>query len=175
MASRLDGLQIDLGDLVVREKLASGMDKERETLIADQVKLSKRIQQIVRQHGKNRDLIIDGHYATDVIPARDVTKVFVLRRHPEELKKFMAKRGFKDKKLRENLAAEILDVCLYDAIKAVGIGKVCELDLTGKKIGEIVDDIISIVDEKKPCTVGVADWLGKLEREKRLDEFLKEF
>jgi adenylate kinase len=164
-----------LGELVTRERLASGVDKKRGTLIADRARLSKRVQQIMRQNRQDRDVIIDGHYATDIVPARNITRVFVLRRHPEKLKKLMEKRGFKKQKIWENLAAEILDVCLYDAIKAAGLDKVCELDVTGKTIGKIVDDIVSILDEKKPCVVGVVDWLGKLELEKRLDEFLKEF
>jgi len=175
LASKLNGLHIDLAELVIKEKLSSGVDKKRETLVADRAKLSKRVQQITRQHRQYRDIIIDGHYATDIVSAKKITKVFVLRRHPEDLKKLMEKRGFKERKIRENLAAEILDVCLYDAIKAVGFDKVCELDVTGKANGEVVSHIVAILDERKPCTVGVVDWLGKLEQEKSLDEFLKEF
>jgi len=175
LASKLNALHIDLGELVTKEKLTSGVDKKRGTLIADRAKLSKRVQKIMRQHGQDQDIIVDGHYGTDVVPARNITRVLVLRRHPEELKKLMETRGFKGRKLWENLAAEILDVCLYDAIKAVGLDKVCEIDVTGKKTEEVVNDIVSILDAKKPCTVGVVDWLGKLEREKRLSEFLKEF
>jgi adenylate kinase len=175
LASKLNALHIDLAELVTKEKLTSGVDKKRETLIADRARLSKRVQQIIRQHRQEKDIIIDGHYATDIVPAKNITKIFVLRRHPEELKKLMEKRGFKERKIWENLVAEILDVCLYDAIKAAGFDKVCELDVTAKIIGEVVSEIVSISDEKKPCTVGVVDWLGKLEQEKRLDEFLKEF
>ena len=80
----------------------------------------------------------------------------------------------KERKIWENLAAEILDVCLCDAIKAAGCDKVCEIDVTAKTIGEVVSEIVSILDEKKPCAVGVVDWLEKLEQEKLLDAFLKE-
>jgi len=133
------------------------------------------VQQIIRQKGQDQDIVIDGHYATDVVPAGNITKVFVLRRHPEELKKLMTIRGFKGQKLWENLAAEILDVCLYDTIKAAGFNKVCEIDVTGKKIEEVADDIVSILNQKKPCLAGMVDWIGKLEQEKRLDQFLREF
>jgi len=104
-----------------------------------------------------------------------VTKVFVLRRDPEELKLLMETSGFKGRKLWENLAAEVLDTCLYDAVKAVGLNKVCEIDVTGRRIEEIASEIVSILDEKKPCTLGIVDWLGKLESENRLEEFLREF
>jgi len=175
LATELNALHIDLGELVTREKLATGVDKTRGTFIADRVKLSRRVREIIKRQGINRDIIVDGHYATDIVPSKSVTKVFVLRRDPEELKHLMEACGFKGRKLWENLAAEILDTCLYDAVKAVGLNRVCEIDVTSKKIEEIINDIVSILDEKKQCTVGIVDWLGKLERENRLDEFLKEF
>jgi len=175
LAIELNALQIDLGELVKREKLSSGVDRTRGTLIANRAKLSRRVREIIRRRGQNRDVIVDGHYATDIVPPKNVTKVFVLRRYPVELKKLMETRGFKGRKLWENLAAEILDTCLCDAVKAVGFNKVCEIDVTGKEIEEVVNDMVSILNEKKPCAVGIVDWLGKLERENRLDEFLKEF
>jgi adenylate kinase len=175
LATELNALHIDLGELVTREKLSSGVDKTRGTLIANIAKLSRRVREIIKRQGMNQDIIVDGHYATDIVPSKNVTKVFVLRRDPEELKQLMEARGFKGRKLWENLAAEILDTCLYDAVKAVGLDKVCEVDVTGRKIEEIISDIISILDGKKQCTVGIVDWLGKLECENRLDEFLNEF
>lgn len=175
LASELNGFHIDLGELVTRENLTSGVDEKRGTLIADRTRLSKRVQQIIRQKSQDQDIIVDGHYAADVVSARFITKAFVLRRHPEELKKLMEKRGFKEPKIWENLGAEILDVCLYDAVKAVGLDKVCELDVTSKPVKNVVADLMAILHEKKPCVVGAVDWLGKLELEKRLDQFLKEF
>ncbi len=175
LASELNGFHVDLGELVTREELTSGVDEKRGTLIADRTRLSKRVQQIITQEGQDQDIIIDGHYATDVVPARFITRVFVLRRHPDELKKLMETRGFKEQKIWENLGAEILDVCLYDAVKAVGVSKVCELDITSKTIKAVVADMTAILNENNPCTVGAVDWLGKLEQEKRLDQFLKEF
>jgi len=175
LAREIDAIHIDLGELVKREGLIAGTDKARKTLIADKQKLSKRVQGIIKQQKEKSNIVIDGHYATDIIPPKDVTKVFVLRRHPEELKQMMEKRGFKNHKLWENLAAEILDICLYDAVKACGTDKICEIDVTGKNVKEVTDQIISVLDCKKPCMIKIVDWLGQLEQEKRLDEFLKEF
>ncbi len=50
----------------------------------------------------------------------------------------------------ENLSAEILDVCLIEAI-ANSAGKVCELDVTGKTVEEIVDEILDVLDKGKKC------------------------
>lgn len=87
----------------------------------------------------------------------------------------MEKRGFKGPKLWENLAAEILDVCLYDSIRDVGLEKVCEIDVTNKAVDETVREIVSILEGQKEHMVGVIDWLGKLEEESILDQYLKEF
>lgn len=173
LASRLDAFHIDLGELVKRETLWSDVDKARGTLIADMPKLSKRVQEMI-EHSE-RDIVLDGHYAVDVVPAKNIHIVFVLRREPDELRRSMEKRGFKGKKLKENLAAEVLDVCLYNAVKVCGLEKVCEIDVTGKKADEVVEGVVAVLEGKKACAVGIVDWLGKLENEGRLEEFLEDF
>ena len=173
LASKLDAVYISLAGLVRRERLISGVDKTRETLIADTDRVSKQMQKVIKS--SERDVIVDGHYAVDVVPPKDVHLVFVLRRDPNELKSVMENRGFKERKLWENLAAEILDVCLWDAVSACGYDKVCEIDVTGKGIEEAVKDVILVLERKKKCRVGIVDWLGKLEGEGRLREFLKHF
>ncbi len=173
LASRLNAVHIDLSDLAKREKLTSGVDKVRGTLIADLEKVSERLQTIMSD--SERDIIVDGHYAVDVVSIQEVHMVFVLRRDPEELKEAMEKRGFRGRKLWENLAAEVLDVCLWDVVRACGPEKVCELDVSGRRVGEVVEEIVLILGGKRKCGVGIVDWLGKLEREGRLHDFLRDF
>jgi len=171
LASEIDAQYISLAELVKREKLILSMDKARDTLIADIDKVSKRIREI--SGSSERDVVIDGHYAMDVVSAKDVHLVFVLRRNPDELKKTLESRGFKEKKLWENLAAEVLDVCLLDAVSNCGSEKVCEIDVSDKKVEDVVKEILSILNGEEKCRMGIVDWLGKLEAEKRLHEFLK--
>ncbi|MDH5438017.1 MAG: adenylate kinase family protein [Candidatus Bathyarchaeota archaeon] len=173
LASQLNATHIDVTKLVKREKLTSGVDKARGTLIADMKKVSGRVQEIMR--GCERDVIIDGHYAVDVLPVEEIHLVFVLRRDPEELKQAMENSGFRERKLWENLAAEILDVCLWDAVRACGSEKLCEIDVSGKGIEEVVKEIVSVLEGKRKRSLGIVDWLGKLEREGRLQDFLKDF
>ena len=173
LASKLKAIHVDLTKLVKQEKLTSGVDKARKTLIADMKKVSERVQDIIKSY--EQDIIIDGHYSMNVLPAKNVHLAFVLRRDPEELKKTMEDRGFKNRKLWENLAAEILDVCLWDAVRACGADKVCEINVTSKTIEEVAEEIVTVLEEKRKCRVGIVDWLGKLEKEGLLDEFLKDF
>ena len=96
-----------------------------------------------------------------------------MRRNPVELRKFMERCGFSGRKLWENLASEILDVCLCDALNVYEEGKVCELDVSGKSVEEVVCEILDVLNGSRKCRVGVVDWLGKLESEGLLEEFLR--
>lgn len=173
LASKLNALHINLGGLVESEKLWSEIDEKRGTFIADMPKLSRRVQEMI-EHSK-QDIVLDGHYAVDVVPAKKVQIVFVLRREPDELQLLMLKRGFGGRKVKENLAAEVLDVCLYNAVKTCSVEKVCEINATDKKAEEIVKEILDVLEGKKACAVGIVDWLGKLENEGRLEEILEDF
>jgi adenylate kinase len=171
LSAKINALHVDLARLVKDEGLFIGVDEERDTLIADINGLSKRIEEIIRT--SNRDVIVDGHYAMHVVSPTLVNRVFVLRRAPEELKEAMEARGYSGQKLWENLAAEILDVCLSDAISICGLEKTCEIDVTDKAVEEVVNEIVEVLDRKRKCPVGIVDWLGKLEEEGRLDDYLK--
>ena len=171
LAAKLNALHIDLAELVKREKLYSEIDTERNSLIADLDKVSQKVKKIIQKAGS--DVIIDGHYAVHVVAPEVVNFVFVLRKDPLKLKTLMEERGYSSRKLWENLEAEILDVCLSEAIEVCGKNKVCEIDATDKSINEVVDEILGIIDGKRRCYVGIVDWLGKLEKEGVLDYFLK--
>jgi len=172
LASKLNAFYINLTDLAINEGLTIGKDEERNSTIIDEEKMEKRISQLIKKTDKNA-IIIDGHYAANVVPPNLVTIVFVLRRDPIELRKFMEQRGFSGKKLFENLASEILDVCLVDAVNLVGQRKVCAVNATGKSADETTREILSLLENPKNCQVGIVDWLGKLENEGLLDEYLK--
>jgi adenylate kinase len=172
LTPKLDALYVNLTDLATHENLILGKDKERNTTIVDEVKMKRRINQIITKSDK-QNIIIDGHYAVNVVPRKLVTRVFVLRRDPVELRKFMTNSGYSDRKLNENLASEILDVCLIDALNAVGATKVCELNITGKTVEETSEEILSLIDDPSKCVVGIVDWLGKLESAGLLDKYLK--
>ena len=173
LASKLDASYIGVTELVKNENLVISIDKERKTLVADTKKVQERLQEIVSaSEGKS---IIEGHYVVDVAPKKGVHTIFVLRRDPHELKKVLEKRGYQEKKVWENLASEILDVCLWDAISACDADKVCEIDVSGKTIEAVVEEMILVLENKKECKVGTVDWLGKLEAEGEVEEFLRKF
>lgn len=172
LTAKLDALYINLTDMALNDNLVLGKDKKRETIIVDETMMRKKLREVICASCK-KIVVVDGHYAVNVVPKSLVTLVFVLRRDPFELRKNMEKRGFPKPKLMENLAAEILDVCLVDALNAGYARKTCELDVTGKKTKEIVNEMLNAIADPTNCCVGIVDWLGKLENEGLLDEYLK--
>jgi len=173
LASKLGAQYIGVTELVKEQKLITGVDENRQTVVADTEKVSKQLQQTLAK--TEGTVIIEGHYSVDVVPKKEVNTVFVLRRDPRELRITLEKRGYEEKKLWENLAAEILDVCLWDALSACGADKVCEVDVSGKTVEAVVEEMILVLDKKEECRQGIVDWLGKLENEGQLEEFLRNF
>jgi adenylate kinase len=173
LASKIDAQVISIGELVKEEGLYTGIDRRRETLIADMNKVSKRINEIISNASK--DIIVEGHFAVDVVPLEKIAVVFVLRRNPEELETILKERSYKEEKISENLAAEILDVCLYDSVKKCGINKVCEIDVSSRSVEDVVQEIIRVLNGEEESKVGIVDWLGKLEAKGKLDLYLRDF
>lgn len=172
LSLKLDAEYINLTDYAKANDLILGKDEERDTLIIDEEQMPKKISETIEASTK-KNTVIDGHYASAVTPTENVVLVFVLRRNPKELKEFMEKRGYTGNKLWENLQAEILDICLGEAVE-IHAGRICELDVTGKTVEQVISDIMDVLEKRKTCFVGTIDWLGMLEREGLIDQFLKE-
>jgi adenylate kinase len=172
LTTKLDALYINLTDLANKHNLTTGEDKKRKTTIINEEKMRQKIRETIDTTEKST-IIVDGHYAAAVVPKRYVTRIFVLRRNPIELRKFMAACGFSEAKLWENLAAEILDVCLVEALREHKKEKVCELDATGKTTEKTSREIIAIIDKREKCPASCVDWLGMLEKQGLVSEYLK--
>ena len=171
LAAKLNAAYINLTDYAKANNLILSEDKERNTLVIDEEGMQQKLAQTIDETD-NTNVIVDGHYASAVTPTQHTAQVFVLRRNPKELKVFMEKCGYSGSKMWENLQAEIIDVVLGEAVE-VHAGRVCELDVTGKSVEEVVVEILDVLEKRKTCFVGVVDWLGMLEREGLTDQYLK--
>jgi len=172
LAKELKAEYVNLTELALKEKLTLGRDEQRDTMIIDEERMKKRLSEIISK-SKAEKIIIDSHYAVNVVPQQTISIVFVLRRDPVELRKIMEQSGFSEAKAFENLASEILDVCLVDALNIAGERKVCEIDTTGKTVEDTVQEMLSLLKTPTNCQVGIVDWLGKLEKDGVLDDYLK--
>jgi adenylate kinase len=172
LAEQLKAECINLTDLAQKENLILKKDKQRNTTIINEQQLKKRITQLIKTT-QNQTIIIDSHYAAAIVPKALATHVFVLRRHPKQLRKLMQQAGYKNNKLHENLTAEILDTCLVEAITHQGKQKACEINTTNKTTQTITNEIIQTLNKKRKCQTGTVDWIAELENEGTLDEYLK--
>jgi adenylate kinase len=172
LTTKLNALYINLTDLANKHNLTTREDKKRKTKIINEQKMRRKIRETINTTEKTT-IIIDGHYAATVVPKSHVTHTFVLRRNPIELRNLMQKCGFSENKLWENLAAEILDVCLVEALREQEKKKICELDVTGKTAEKISHEIIDVIENREKCVSGYVDWLGTLEKQGLLSDYLK--
>lgn len=167
LAERLGGTHIDLSNLAQTEGLVTGWDEERGTAVADLRGVRGRLMEI---HGSSEEpLIIEGHFAADIVPPEAASFIFVLRRAPWRLREELEARGYTPEKVRENVEAELLDVCLVEALEAHGPERVCEIDTTNWTPEEIVKEILSVINGASACRYGRIDWLGCPESEGLLE------
>jgi adenylate kinase len=161
LAERLGCPVIRVSELAKKEGTLSGRDRERETDIVDLPRLRERV--AVAVSAKEGQIIVEGHYAYDVVPIELVSHAIVLRRAPWVLKVELRERGYSDEKIRENVEAELLDVPLVEAIEALGPDLVCEADTTRRTLEETAAEAHGIIEGSMPCRRRLVDWLGSPE------------
>ena len=154
---------VDVSNLVKRRKLFSRVDESRTTLVADEKRLAVAVARLLEDSGGGL-LILSTHYVGGYIPKSETSRCFVLRLNPRLLEKRLSSRGWSLAKIRENVEAELVGVCLYEAVGYFGRRKVHELDTTGKSEGEVMKQIVGLLDGKKRYKgygkPGGVDWLN---------------
>lgn len=101
---------------------------------------------------RGRNAVVDGHLS-HFLP---VDLVVVLRLHPLRVAERLRGRGYPAKKLAENIEAELVDVCLVDALEEHE--NVIEVDTTGKDPEEVVKEVLELIKAGTKRRVGVVDW-----------------
>ena len=134
--------------------------KKTEKLILEEIK-------------KAKDVVIVGHLAPYVLRTTGIDLVAVLRRSPYQLAKIFRQRKYTPMKMKENIAAEILGITLYDSVETFGKERVAELDTTGKTPQDIANDIVSKLQKKSRKQIGIIDWLSLVYEKGDAQKFLE--
>ena len=106
-------------------------------------------------------LIIEGHLSHHL---KLVDKIIVLRCAPTELLKRLKKKKYSQKKIKDNLLVEALDIILHESLVT---GKtVFEIDTTKKSVSKVAEEIKKIVTGKKKVNkvYGQNNYLLELDR-----------
>ncbi len=107
LAKALGWKLIPLNALAARKGYYRGTDRKRKSKIVDLRKLGQEITKLA----KARDLVIESHYAHEL----PCDAIVVLRTPIQELTKRLQKRKWPQKKIEENVEAEIMEVVLEEA------------------------------------------------------------
>jgi adenylate kinase len=137
-----------VNDLVELLGISNGYDRKRKTKEVDVKKLAKAIDQ-----GIKGDMILEGHFSHML----NVDLAIVLRCSPKVLEKRLKKKGWSEKKIKENVEAEAVDVVLVEALE--NVPDVCEIDttdLTDKQVARAITNIVA--GERQKYRVGNVDW-----------------
>ena len=109
-----DAYYVDVNDIISRHGLSEGYDEEKRCKIIDVDKLNEKLIVMIRDANmRNIDLVIDSHLAHELSP-ETVDEVIVTKCEPNELQERLSQRGYSRQKIRENLDAELFDICLHE-------------------------------------------------------------
>lgn len=115
LASALGLDYVDVNDVVESYGLAERYDARRRCNVVDTAKLNKALRQIIDDSA--RGVVIDSHLSHYMKP-EDVDVCVITKCDLKILQQRLVKRGYHDDKVRENLDAEILDICYNEAVEA---------------------------------------------------------
>ncbi|MBP1946637.1 adenylate kinase family protein [Methanobacterium petrolearium] len=159
LAEEFNCTLIDINQLVDEKKLYTGLDSQKGYKVVDMVALEGEIQKIIDKKD-HQCVIIEGHLS-HYFPRANF--VVVLRTEPSVLEERLIKRDWKSSKIHENLEAEALDICTWEAHQTHG-SKVHEVDTTNITPEESVNTILEIIRGEKSRPPGNIDFSGFLTR-----------
>ena len=108
-------LYVPLNDILRNEGIYERYDQKFHSYVVDEKKVRKILIGLVRAARMlGNGLVIDSHLSHEV-PGRYADECIVVKCELKTLKNRLKKRGYSERKIRENLDAEILDVCLVEA------------------------------------------------------------
>lgn len=162
----LDLVIIDINDLAA---------KHQAFLQSPNVEIdSKKITTIIESKlGESQRTVIVGHLAPYVLKREWIDLTVVLRRSPYAIIKTLENRKYSTKKIRENVASEILGITFYDSVQCFGKEKIAEVDTTRSTPAKVCGEIISLLNAKTSRKVGVVDWLSLVYEKGDVGRFLE--
>jgi adenylate kinase len=136
---------INISEFVISRKLYLEYDEESGSYIIDEDNVKKELRKFLE--GIKKNIVVETIYPS-LLEEADL--IIILRRSPIELYNSLKFRNWSIKKVAENVMAEILGIISQEARTVRG--EICEINVTGKKLEEILFNI-----EKRICEN--VDWL----------------
>jgi adenylate kinase len=170
LATELRACYLEPKILLKREGIDYRYDEKRKTRVVSVKRLSIALRKQAAQ--ADRGLVIDSHVAPRAALLPRLVRVVVLRCNPTVLEQRLERKRWSKSKIRENLQAEILDICLWDAVKNYGWNKILEIDTTEKAPRHVAQLIMKDLWKKRIQNQPRVNWLSRLKRKGILARYL---
>ena len=161
LAKKMGFTLSSLGELVGKDRLHKGFDRKTRSYLIDERSVRRKLQGYFEDHRK-KGMVFETHSVDSILPRTGGMVAIVLRLDPLVLAKRLRARNWPKLKIWENVESEMIDVSLYDSLKALGETRVLEIDATGKSPEEIVREIFKVLSRNRGWSLkSSTDWLKK--------------
>lgn len=149
LADKLGFRFIDGNEIINRHSLKENYDRKRQCFVVDEKKFSKVLVEEIKKFKKEKisGIVIDSHMS-HYLPANYVDLCVVAKCDLKILSHRLKKRGYSKSKIRENLDAEIFDICHIEAVE--NKHEVLLIDTSSsKKSADEIKSVIKLFNAKK--------------------------
>ena len=157
LSERLDANHIELSKFSIANGFIIEDDVERDTKVVDMDALGYAVRDIIEK--SSSPVIVDGHYSHELVDEPLITRLFVLRRQPWDLKDVLKTRSYSYEKIWENLEAEMMGVITGEALEIVPASKISEIDTSKQTPDETVNQINEIIEGGHDSDNPIIDWV----------------
>ena len=172
LAKKLRASYVNPRILLRREGIDYVYDMKRRTRVVS----LKRLDQALGKYAARADrgMVIDGHIALETGSLPRLARAIVLRCDPVILERRLKRKRWSKSKIGENLLAEILDICLWDAVRSYGWNRILEIDTTGKRPHYVIQLVMRDLKKRRIQERSKVDWLSSLKRRRILSNYVNE-
>jgi adenylate kinase len=160
LAAELGAKLVAVNQLIKERGIYTGVDPDKKYLEVDIASLKEEMDTIIDNEKEDYPWIIFEGHLSHYCNKSDL--VIVLRTSPSVLKYRLKDRGWKRSKIVDNLQAEAIDVCAWEAHDLHG-SRSQEVDTTEMTPDEVVEVILRIIDGKESHPIGKVNFLEELE------------
>ena len=156
LSKKLGASHIELSRFSIENGYVVEDDVERDTKVVDMEALGSAVMGIIQE--SSSPVIVDGHYAHDLVDEALISYLFVLRKRPWDLKDVLETRQYGSEKVWENLEAEIMGVITGEALELFP-SKVIEVDTSDRTPDETAEQINAIIEGGTSPEKPIIDWV----------------
>jgi len=170
LAEAVHAKYVDPKTLLTRSGIDYTYDPSGKTRIVSIRKLQNELNELAGR--TDRGLVIDSHITFRMTSLPRLDRVIVLRCNPKVLQQRLKSKRWSKRKISENLLAEILDICLWDAVHSYGWRRVAEIDTSNMRPCRVVQLAIGALKSKRTQKQPRVHWLPLLKRQGSLWRYL---